>query len=134
MLDSGGGGGKVDFVADTVAGGAAGSALVGTQTKFSVDPEQAKKLIDGLNEALDELNKLNRTSEQLQGMNAPGKDVYSGSATQAVRTTAGTDPGGYAWANKMAREALENTIGNIKAALEQYQQNEAVTSTAFKKD
>ncbi|GAA3887773.1 hypothetical protein GCM10022243_60750 [Saccharothrix violaceirubra] len=124
MYEADGGGGKVDFVAETVTGGAGGSSLVGSQTKFSVDPTQAHKLIDGLRKALDKLTQLDAHREQLETTNAPGKDIYSGFAAMAIRKAAGTDVGGYAWANAQARAALTKTIENIEAALKQYQGTE----------
>ncbi|GAA3876008.1 hypothetical protein GCM10022243_46140 [Saccharothrix violaceirubra] len=132
MREADGGGGKVDFIAETVTGGAAGSSLVGTQTKFSVDPAQARKLIDGLYAALDKLTKLAQEADRLRQTESPGKDLYSGFATLAIRKAAGTDPGGYAWANDQARKALKKTIENIEAALRQYEATERVAEHGLK--
>ncbi|KOX12934.1 hypothetical protein ADK67_46240 [Saccharothrix sp. NRRL B-16348] len=134
MLDAGGGGGakQIKFVADTVSSGPAGSGLVASQTSFSVDPEQAQKLIDGLVEARDKLQQLNRDAFALQSIGSPGKDVYSGMAALAIQRAAGTDEGGYGWANKMAYEALNNTINNIQTSLDSYKAQDEATADAFK--
>jgi hypothetical protein len=127
MLDAGGGGG-ISFMASTA--GASGNW--DSQTKFSVDPDQAQKLITGLEEAIRELQKLDRVAEQLTGANTPGKDPYSGFATVAMRTTAGTSEGGYSWANQKAVEALEKTIENINTALNNYRGKDASASAGLK--
>ncbi|GAA3850504.1 hypothetical protein GCM10022243_15470 [Saccharothrix violaceirubra] len=57
-------------------------------------------------------------------MEPPGKDLYSGAAAKAIRTSSGHEPGGYLWANLQARNALQKTIENIEAALAQYQVTE----------
>lgn len=134
MLDAGGGGGvgKIGFLADTVASGPAGAGLVATQTYFTVDRAQAQKLIDGLVEARDKLQQLNRDAFTLQSIGSPGKDVYSGMATLAIQRAAGTEEGGYAWANKMAYDALNNTIMNIQASLDGYKNQDEATADAFK--
>lgn len=133
MLDAGGAIGKrIGFVADTVAAGGPGAGLVATQTQFSVDPAQAQKLINGLADARDRLQKLNRAAVQLQSMGSPGKDVYSGMATLAIQRAAGEDAGGYAWANKMAFDALNATIQNIQASLDTYKNQDEATADAFK--
>ncbi len=133
MLDAGGGGGvkKIGFVADTVSSGPAGSGLVASQTRFSVDPEQAQKLIEGLTEARDRLQELLNDSYQLTNISSPGKDPYSGFATLAIQRAGGTEPGGYGWANKEAYKALDNTINNIKASLENYKNQDQATADAF---
>ncbi|MEU4444008.1 hypothetical protein AB0K14_11245 [Actinosynnema sp. NPDC050801] len=134
MLDAVGGGGakKIGFVADTVASGPGGAGLVASQTHFSVDPEQAQKLIDGLIEARDKLQALEKKADRLVGVQSPGKDPYSGFATLAIRRSAGGDPGGYIWANKEAYKALTNTILNIQAALANYKSQDQATADAFK--
>ncbi|MFD0203210.1 MULTISPECIES: hypothetical protein [Saccharothrix] len=134
MLDAGGGGGvkRIGFMADTVSAGPAGSGLTASQTQFSVDPEQAQKLIDGLVEARDKLQVLVREAERLSAVQSPGKDPYSGFATLAIRRSAGAEEGGYLWANKQAYKALTNTILNVQAALESYKNQDQETADAFK--
>jgi hypothetical protein len=134
MLDAEGGGvtRRIGFVADTVAPSGPGAGLVATQTKFSVDPEQAQKLIDGLANARDRLQELNDNAALLQAIGSPGKDVYSGMAALTIQRTAGTDVGGYAWANKKAFDALNNTIQNIQASLNAYKNQDEATADAFK--
>lgn len=147
----GGGGGQIDFWAETpvvgavagaagVAAGAAAAAAVGagaawaggtTQTKFSVSPDQAQNLINGLNDALSQLQDLYDRSLTLRTVGSPGKDFYSGTATLAIRKSAGEDPGGYGWANKQAQAALKNTIQNIKNALQSYQSVDHSNQQAF---
>jgi hypothetical protein len=149
----GGGGGQIDFWAETpvvgavagaagvVAAGAAAAAVGAgaaagwsggtTQTKFSVSPDQAQNLINGLNDALSQLQDLYDQSLKLRTVGSPGKDFYSGSATLAVRKAAGEDAGGYGWANKQAQTALKNTIQNIKSALQSYQSVDHNNQQAF---
>lgn len=131
MLDAGGGGGKLGFVADTVAKGA-GAGFVTTRTKFFVEPDEAQRLIDGLKQALEKLIRIRDLSDEIMASGSPGKDVYSGFATMAIRRTAGTDPGGYGWANLKAQEALENTIENIQKALDEYKGTDSAAADALK--
>lgn len=133
MFDAeiGGAAKQIGFVADTVSAGPAGSGLVAGQTKFSVDPQQAQKLIDGLVEARDRLQELLNQSYAISNISSPGKDPYSGFATLAIQRAGGTEPGGYGWANKAAFEALNNTIDNIQAALETYKNQDQATADAF---
>ncbi|SDL86830.1 hypothetical protein SAMN04488074_11454 [Lentzea albidocapillata subsp. violacea] len=112
--------------------GAAAGAGAGGVAKFSVDPDQAQKMIDGLKEALRQLLKLRNDGERLQLAGAPGPDPYSGYATLAMRTTAGSEPGGYLWANEQAQKALEQTIKNIEKALAEYRATDEAAQTAMK--
>ncbi|WP_439423042.1 hypothetical protein [Saccharothrix sp. HUAS TT10] len=121
-------------MADTVAAGPAGAGLVATRTRFSVDPEQAQKLIDGLLDARDRLQELYDQSHQLTGISSPGKDPYSGFATLAIHRAGGTEAGGYGWANQEAYKALDNTIKNIEAALETYKNQDRESEDAFKRE
>ena len=141
MLDAGGGGSaRIGFIADTVAQVAgdaaqgvksAASKLVATQTQFSVDPEQAQKLIDGLAEARNRLQELNRSAGQLIFLPSDAKDPYSAQMVDAIQRTAGHDVGGYGWANKMAAEALTKTIQKIQDSLAAYQNQDEATADAF---
>ncbi|ROP38021.1 hypothetical protein [Saccharothrix texasensis] len=133
MLDAGAGGGakQIGFVADTVSAGPAGAGLVASQTRFSVDPEQAQKLIEGLTEARDRLQELFDESHLLTNLSSPGKDPYSGFATLAIQRAGGTEQGGYGWANQEAYKALDNTIKNIQASLENYRNQDQATADAF---
>jgi hypothetical protein len=133
MLDAGGGGGaaQIEFLADTVTAGPAGSGLTASQTQFRVDPQQAQKLIDGLTEARDRLQELLNQSYGLTNLSSPGKDPYSGFATLAIQRAGGMEEGGYGWANKKAFEALNNTIDNIQASLDTYKNQDQVTADAF---
>lgn len=121
------------------AAGAVGSAamkaaqMVGTsQTKFSVDPAEAEKLIKGLLDARKELDQLYNDAADIAFVNSPGKDIYSGFATMAVRKAAGDEQGGYRWANLEAQKALDETIKNIEDALKVYKETEAGTTSTFK--
>lgn len=118
-----------DAIVPVAAGAAAGAAAgmtaapgggtAGT-TKFSVDPDQAQKMIDGLKAAVAQLNLLGKTGDELQQAGAPGPDPYSGWATLEMRKSAGKQAGGYMWANDAAITALNKTIENIERALAKY--------------
>ncbi|MEU7481886.1 hypothetical protein AB0A63_38345 [Lentzea sp. NPDC042327] len=112
------------------AAAAAGAAGAGT-TKFSVDPDQAQKMIEGLRTAVEHLRTLQDTADQLTASGAPGPDPFSGYATLQMRQAAGTEPGGYGWANIKAREALEKTIENIEKALAEYRGTDDAASSAM---
>lgn len=141
MLDAESGGSqRIGFIADTVsaaAGGVAGSivgsglALVATQTRFSVDPEQAQKLIDGLTEARNRLQELNRDASQLIMAMSSSSEPYGAQAIEAIQQTAGGGVGGYAWANNMAAQALTDTIQKIQDSLAVYQGQDEATADAF---
>jgi hypothetical protein len=133
MLDAVGGGGakQIGFLADTVSAGPAGAGLVASQTRFSVDPEQAQKLINGLADARDQLQVLFDTTARSVFTGPPGKDPYSESAATTIKQTAGADPGGYSWASSKAIDALNSTIQSIQASLDTYKNQDQATADAF---
>ncbi len=106
-------------VGSAVGNVAAGGGGSGT-TRFAVDPDQAQKMIDGLEAASKQLKDLMRDAQALKTTGSPGPDPYSGMATIAMRQAAGEEAGGYAWANAAAVDALDTTVANIKAALAKY--------------
>ncbi|WP_112275429.1 hypothetical protein [Lentzea terrae] len=122
--------------AGAAAGAAAGNVASGAggagTAKFSVDPDQAQKMIDGLKQAIERLVELEQQAGRLQRSGAPGPDPYSGWATLAMRQAAGKDPGGYAWANEAAQKALEKTIENIEKALAKYRGTDEAAKNAVK--
>ncbi|MFD4639445.1 hypothetical protein ACFWN2_19170 [Lentzea sp. NPDC058436] len=114
------------------AAGSAAGAGGGGVAKFSVDPDQAQKMIDGLKQALEKLLVLEDKSAEIHYHGAPGPDPYSGYATLGQRKTAGGEPGGYLWANREARKALEQTIKNIEKALAEYRATDDAAKSAMK--
>ncbi|NUT47282.1 MAG: hypothetical protein HOV94_08210 [Saccharothrix sp.] len=126
-------------MADTVSvvGGAANGlagvppTLVATQTQFTVDPEQAQKLIDGLIEARSRLQKLNQDVVQFMMIKSSATEPYGDAAAEAIQRTAGADVGGYAWANNMAVRSLTETIQKIQDSLAAYQNQDDATADAF---
>ncbi|WP_143086937.1 hypothetical protein [Lentzea flaviverrucosa] len=112
--------------------GAAAGAGAGGVAKFSVDPDQAQKMIDGLKLAIEKLVELRTSGQKIQMSGAPGPDPYSGYATLAMRKTAGAEPGGYQWANEQAQKALEQTINNIEKALAEYRATDEAAKSAMK--
>ena len=127
----------VSAAAGAVAGAAAAAGATaagagGGTAKFSVDPDQAQKMIDGLKQAVEHLKDLKKAGGRLQQAGAPGPDPYSGWATLAMRQAAGNDPGGYAWANDAAQQALLKTIENIEKALANYRGTDDAAKTAMK--
>lgn len=113
-------------------GAAAAGAGGGGVAKFSVDPDQAQKMIDGLKLAIEKLVELRTSSQKIRMSGAPGPDPYSGYATLAMRKTAGAEPGGYQWANEQAQKALEQTVKNIEKALAEYRATDEAAQTAMK--
>lgn len=103
-----------------------------TRTTMHVDPDAAEKLITDLSLAKDKLMDLYEKSWQLRNAESPGKDMYSGLATLAIRKSAGDDPGGYGWANLKGREALQTTMDNIQAALDKYRELDGDGQQAFR--
>ncbi|MBP2334076.1 hypothetical protein JOF41_000254 [Saccharothrix coeruleofusca] len=120
---------RIGFVAENVAMDAAGPVA---RTRFTVAPDQAQKLIVGLEEALRHLIAARRSADEINRVGSPGKDVYSGMATISLQQVAGQNEGGYLWANLKAKEALEKTIENVRNALEEYQRTESAATDAFK--
>lgn len=123
--------GAVGAVAGAAAGVTAGAGGGGV-VKFSVDPDQAHKMIEGLKKAIERLMELETESGQIQTAGAPGPDPFSGYATLAMRKTAGTEAGGYRWANREAQKALEWTIKNIEQQLANYQKTDEAAQSAMK--
>jgi hypothetical protein len=113
------------------AAGASGAGGAGVK-RFSVEPSQAQKMIDGLKAAVEHLNDLKNTATNLKQSGAPGPDPYSGWATLAMRRAAGEEPGGYLWANDAAQKALEKTIENIEKALAEYRGTDDAAKSAMK--
>lgn len=136
--DAGGGIGKsISFVAETISKTAADVAGTVwnhlTQTQFSVDIDQAPKLIESLTLAVEKLDEAYQKSAVLRAVQSPGKDPYSGFTTLAIRQSAGDEEGGYGWANAEAKKALVKTIENIKIAIEAYGRTDEAASDALKK-
>lgn len=113
------------------AGPPGSGAPSGGTTRFSVDPDQAQKMIDGLEAAAEKLRLLHDDSKLIAMAGAPGPDPYSGWSTLAMRDVAGDQDGGYGWANKKAREALEETVKRIKQALADYRGTDDAAETAM---
>ncbi|MCP2164982.1 hypothetical protein [Goodfellowiella coeruleoviolacea] len=122
---------RVNFVAQTPVMGAGGALSGVASTNFSVAPDEAERLMNGLLAARDRLEELYNEAGPITEIPSPGKDPYSGYATLATRDTAGDKEGGYRWANKLARDSLQTTIENIDAALKQYRQTEEANQQAF---
>jgi hypothetical protein len=130
-----------DAVVPVMAGAAAGAAAglkaapgggtAGT-AKFSVDPDQAQKMIDGLRLAIEQLVQLDEKSGALKFAGAAGPDPVSEQAKTSVTRTAGENPGGYRWANREAQKALEQTVQNIEKALAKYRGTDEAAKTAVK--
>ncbi|MFD0201457.1 MULTISPECIES: hypothetical protein [Saccharothrix] len=127
---------RISFVAETVgkvAAGVAGDVWANiTQTQFSIDIDQAPKLITALESAIEELISAYEDSAELRNMQSPGKDPYSGFAILAARGSAGDQEGGYGWANKEAQKALANTIENVQRAIDEYNQTEQAARDGLK--
>ncbi|WP_086668494.1 hypothetical protein [Lentzea kentuckyensis] len=123
--------GAVAGAAAAAGATAAGAGGAGVK-RFSVEPSQAQKMIDGLKAAVEHLNDLRNTATNLKQSGAPGPDPYSGWATLAMRQAAGEEPGGYLWANDLARKALEKTIENIEKALAEYRGTDDAAKAAMK--
>jgi hypothetical protein len=113
------------------AGPPGSGAPSGGTTRFSVDPDQAQKMIEGLNAAIEKLRLLHDDSKQIALNGAPGPDPYSGWSTLAMREVAGEQDGGYGWANIKAREALEETVKRIEKALADYRGTDDAAKTAM---
>lgn len=99
---------------------------------MAVDLDQAPKLIAGLRDAIEKLQFAYRESEVLRSAQPPGKDPYSGGATEAIRTSAGTEMGGYGWANVEARKALTTTIENIEKSMASYGHTDTAAHDSLK--
>jgi hypothetical protein len=113
-------------------GGAIGAGLGTSSTAMQVDLDEAPKLIAGLKAAIDKLQTAYEESETLRISRAPGKDPYSDNATQAIKTSAGDEPGGYGWANAEARKALAKTIENIEKSIADYSQTDSAAGDSLK--
>ncbi|APU13651.1 hypothetical protein [Actinoalloteichus fjordicus] len=96
---------------------------------FEVDPENIQKLIDGLNEAIEKLETIDRDARQRFGQLAPpGGDDYSEGAVRLINERAMGSDGAHGIANKAFREALEATIDNLTTTLNEYQRIEEENS------
>jgi len=117
------------------AGGAAGAAIgsglsstgpAPTTTKMQVDLAEAPKLIQGLKDAIEKLQEAYRESEALRVTPSPGKDPYSGGATDVIKKSSGNEAGGYGWANLEAQKALQKTIENIEKSISDYSETDSL--------
>ncbi|AOS62394.1 hypothetical protein [Actinoalloteichus hymeniacidonis] len=96
---------------------------------FEVDPENIQKLIDGLNEAIDELNDISRdATSRLGQLQPPGADDYSTGAVRLITDRVLEDDGAHGAANKAFREALEATVDNLTTTLNEYRRIEEENS------
>ncbi|APU19597.1 hypothetical protein [Actinoalloteichus sp. GBA129-24] len=96
---------------------------------FEVDPENIQKLIDGLEEAIIELETISFDAvSQLGTLRAPGADDYSTEAARIISEKALEETGAHGAANKAFREALRATIDNLTTTLNEYQRIEEENS------
>ncbi|MET8756301.1 hypothetical protein [Lentzea sp. NPDC004782] len=134
--ETGGVGKSISFIAETISKTAADVAGTVwnhlTQTNFTIDIDQAPKIIAGLEDSIKKLRVLYEKADRLVTMKTPGKDPYSGFAVLAIRQSAGDEEGGYRWANLEAQQALQKTIENIKRAVETYHKTDQAAGDALK--
>jgi hypothetical protein len=114
------------------AGAAIGAGLGASSTAMQVDLDEAPKLIAGLEAAIEKLQKAYEESETLRLSQPPGQDPYSDNANEAIKKSAGDQPGGYGWANSEARKALAKTIENIKKSIAEYSQTDSAAGDSMK--
>jgi hypothetical protein len=102
-----------------------GAPAVGGGGMFRVRPEHVPAVIAGFEEAIRELDGINRDALRLQDIGGPGDDQFSAQAAREIARQAGEEPGRHGWANQLYREALQATVDNLHAQLNTYQRAES---------
>ena len=102
-----------------------GAPAVGGGGMFRVRPEHVPAVVAGFEEAIRELDGINRDALRLQDIGGPGDDQFSAQAAREIARQAGEEPGRHGWANQLYREALQATVDNLHAQLNTYQRAES---------
>ena len=102
-----------------------GAPAVGGGGMFRVRPEHVPAVVAGFEEAIRELDGINRDALRLQDIGGPGDDQFSAQAAREIARQAGEEPGRHGWANQLYREALQATVDNLNAQLNTYQRAES---------
>lgn len=98
---------------------------------FRVRSEHVPTVVTGFEEAIRELNGINRQALRLQEIGGPGDDQFSAQAAREIARQAGEEPGRHGWANQLYRQALQDTINNLHAQLDAYQRTEDDTAASW---
>jgi hypothetical protein len=108
-----------------------GAPAVGGGGMFRVHPEHVPAVVAGFEEAILELNSINRHALRLQEIGGPGDDQFSAQAAREIARQAGDEPGRHGWANWLYRQALQDTIDNLHAQLDAYQRAEGDNTASW---
>ncbi len=108
-----------------------GAPAVGGGGMFRVHPEHVPVVVAGFEEAIRELDDIDRQAWELQEIGGPGDDQFSAQAAREIARQAGEEPGRHGWANQLYREALQHTIDNLHAQLDAYQRAEGDTAASW---
>lgn len=124
------------ITAGSAIGAAVGSGLsttgpAPTSTAMQVDLAEAPKLIEGLKAAIDQLQSAYDEANLSSFWGTLGEDPYSKGVTTTITAAVGGDPGGYAWANEQARNALLKTIENIEKSMADYGSTDAAAQDSL---
>jgi len=108
-----------------------GAPAVGGGGMFRVRPEHVPAVVASFEEAILELNSINRHALRLQEIGGPGDDQFSAQAAREIARQAGDEPGRHGWANWLYRQALQDTIDNLHAQLDAYQRAESDNTASW---
>ena len=122
MSGSGSGQGGSDYAVSEIPQVSIGG--IGEAGGYTVDPDGAPRLIQALREARAKLEELRDIHQQFRYVPMPDGDPYSIAAVEAIKRRLGPEPGGYAWANRAAREQLTVLIDKLEASLKIYRDAE----------
>ena len=108
-----------------------GAPAVGGGGMFRVRPEHVPAVVASFEEAILELNSINRHALRLQEIGGPGDDQFSAQAAREIARQASDEPGKHGWANWLYRQALQDTIDNLHAQLDAYQRAESDNTASW---
>jgi hypothetical protein len=106
----------------------------GAPGKLTIDPDRVEVFLAYMEQALAKIKDAEHKGSRLMYADPPGDDPFSPSAVQAIRRTAGEEPGGHLYANLRAQQTFRAIIDNTRASLAAYREHEARGADTFRGD
>lgn len=106
----------------------------GNAGKLTIDPDRAEVFINLMEQARNKLREVERMGRRLVEVEPPGDDPFSPSAVEAIKRTAGEEPGGHLYANRRAQQVFQAIVDNARASLAAYREQETRGAARFRGD
>lgn len=104
----------------------------GDAGKLTIDPDRVEVFVRYMEQARNKLADIEEQGRRLLDVEPPGDDPFSPQAVEAIKRTAGEEPGGHLYANRRAQRVFQAVIDNTKASLAAYREQEARGTETFR--